>query len=91
MTVHMKETEQVAKKPHQAVLQDRKTLELTGVERVGEFNEETVSLVTSLGEMTVRGEGLHLRHLDLESGLLGVEGQIDALQYTRSRRGRIFR
>ena len=81
---------------HQLILQDRSLLELSGVSDVDSFDETTVTAYTSRGVLTVHGGGLHVRRLDLESGDLSLEGQIDALTYadTGTRGGffgRLFR
>ncbi len=77
-------------RPHQLILQDRNVLELTGVSDVDSFDENTVTAYTSLGELTIRGKNLHIRHLDVEGGLLSVEGQVDSLTYAEVARGGFF-
>ena len=82
--------------PHQLILQDRQQAELTGVSDVDSFDETAVIAYTSLGELTIRGSGLHIKRLDLESGALSVEGNIRQLEYTDSHRnggffGRLLR
>ena len=82
--------------PHQLIMQERHLLEMTGVSDVDRFDENTVTAYTSLGELTIRGKGLHIRQLNLESGSLSVEGQVDSLSYAETVRssgffGRLFR
>ncbi len=82
--------------PHQLILQERQQVELTGVSDVDSFDETTVIAYTTLGELIIRGNGLHIKRLDLECGVLSVEGSICALEYTESRKnggffGRLFR
>ena len=67
--------------PHQLILQERQQLELTGVTDVDSFDDTVVEVYTSLGRLTVRGTGLHIRRLDLGSGLLSIEGEIGSLVY----------
>ena len=38
---------------------------------------------TSLGLLTVEGEGLHVEKLSLDVGELTLEGTVDSLQYSR--------
>lgn len=66
---------------HNLILEERGNLTITGVEDVDSFDEETVVVYTGLGELTVRGEGLHINKVDLEAGELTLEGQIDELSY----------
>ena len=82
--------------PHQLMMQDRQLLEMTGVSDVDSFDETTVLAYTSMGELTIRGGGLHIKRLDLECGALSVEGNIRALEYTDAHKnggffGRLFR
>ena len=76
--------------PHQLILQDRRQLELTGVADVDSFDENTVVAYTSLGELTIRGSGLHIRQMNLESGSMSLEGQVDTLTYSDIQRGGFF-
>lgn len=64
------------------LLKDRAHLELNGVLDVVSFDEGAVLLRTGQGEMTVEGDALHITTLDLEKGLLAVDGKISAVFYT---------
>jgi sporulation protein YabP len=66
---------------HRMELDGRSRLSVTGVQDVESFDEETVVLVTVQGTMVVRGEGLHLQMLSLESGQVTVEGRVDSMTY----------
>ena len=63
------------------LLKDRSCLDIDGVSDVTSFDEMTVVLRTVLGSMTVEGEGLHMTRLDLEKGLLSLEGRISGVFY----------
>ncbi|MBQ8174796.1 MAG: sporulation protein YabP [Clostridia bacterium] len=69
------------------ILRDRKLLETDGVSDVVGFDEATVLLRTVRGAMTVEGEGLHITRLDLEKGVVSVEGNISAVLYTDESKG----
>lgn len=83
--------------PHNCILEDRKSLSVSGVSNVGSFDEETIVAVTDYGELTVKGQNLHITKLSLEVGELCIEGTINALQYadviekTGSFLSRVFR
>ncbi len=62
-------------------LTERKHLLVDGVEHVGNFNEKEIGLVTNMGFLTLRGEGLHITQLNLENGNLIVEGRIYAMEF----------
>ncbi len=77
----MEQSEKAGRLPHQVIIQDRNGLELTGVEDVDSFDETTVLVYTSMGQLTVRGQGLHIRRLEPDGGSLTVDGQVDSLVY----------
>ena len=67
---------------HTLSMENRDKLSLTGVEDVSGFDESLVVLTTSMGELTVRGEGLHISRIDVETGDLNLEAaRIDGLSY----------
>ena len=68
--------------PHQVVLHDRKQLTVSGVCDVNSFDDTAIIAKTSFGELTVKGDGLQICRLNIESGDLSVDGQIDSLEYT---------
>ncbi len=83
---------------HNAILEDRQRLMLTGVTDVDSFDERLVVLFTQLGELTIRGRELHVSDLSVESGDVTVEGDIQALIYGEKDRtkklgfiGKLFR
>lgn len=67
--------------PHNCILEDRRTLSVSGVNDVDSFDEQTIVASTDAGELTIRGEKLHITRLSLEIGELQVEGNISALSY----------
>ena len=73
--------------PHQLIMQDRKSLEMTGVSDVESFDDAIVIARTPLGELTIKGRELCVRQLDLESGSLALDGQIDAMTYNDITKG----
>ena len=66
---------------HTLSMENRDKLSLTGVEDVSGVDESLVVLTTSMGELTVRGEGLHIERIDLDSGQLEVRGKVQELSY----------
>lgn len=58
---------------------------LTGVSDVDSFDEQTIIVRTAMGELTVRGEGLHISRLNTETGELNITGNISAMAYTDDR------
>ena len=80
--------EKKTKLPHNLILEDRKKLNISGVEDVDSFDEQTVIAYTSLGQLVIRGKSLHISKLNLESGELQLDGEIAALAYTDSHGGK---
>ncbi len=76
--------------PHKLSLDDRSRLNVTGVQDVESFDEQTVVLYTTQGTLVVRGSGLHLKLLSLEGGQVSVDGQVDSLTYEDDAPGRGF-
>ncbi len=68
--------------PHNCILEDRKTLSVSGVSDVSSFDEEAIIVITDMGELTVRGEKLHITRLSLDIGELSIDGNISSLSYT---------
>ncbi|QAY67437.1 sporulation protein YabP [Paenibacillus protaetiae] len=62
-------------------LQNRKLLEITGARNVDSFDTEEFLLETELGFLTIKGQNLHIKHLNLEQGLVIIEGLIHSLAY----------
>ena len=62
-------------------LEDRKNLSISGVERVDSFDEREIIMLTSAGNLIIRGEGLHIGRLDLVAGEAAVTGLIGELCY----------
>lgn len=68
--------------PHNLNLEDRRNLTVSGVIDIGGYDEQTIVAQTEKGELTVRGEGLHIIRMSVDSGELAVEGNIVSLQYS---------
>ena len=66
---------------HNLILEERGSLTVTGVEDIDSFDDQTVVIYTGLGELTVRGNQLHIERIDLQAGELELLGQVDALTY----------
>ncbi len=74
--------EQVA---HSVSINGRKEVLLQGVQHVDSFDESEITLETNLGMLVLKGEGLHITQLNLETGSLAAEGFFIAVQYVESK------
>lgn len=70
---------------HNLVLEDRRSLTVSGVTDVDSFDEQNIVAYTSLGELTVSGSNLHINRFSAEVGELAVEGEICAVSYSDNR------
>lgn len=68
-------------KQHSVYIENRGKITLTGVTDTDKFNENSVLLYTSMGEMTVKGRDLRVDMLSVETGDMVIEGNIDAVIY----------
>ena len=66
---------------HSVKLENRAKLAIDGVQDVAGFDETMVVLTTALGDLTVRGEGLHIEKIDLDAGRLELHGKLTELSY----------
>lgn len=74
-------------RPHALGMENREKLRLTGVRDVSGFDENVIVLSTDMGELSIRGEGLHIEKIDLDAGLLELHGRICELCYEESPAG----
>lgn len=72
--------------PHNVILEGRKRLNISGVEEVESFDEESVVAYTSEGLLIVKGAELHIEKLSLDGGELAIEGLVQSLHYEEESR-----
>lgn len=92
----MADEKQTNNRPHNVIMENRKSLSVSGVSDVDSFDEQTVVIYTDMGELTVKGKGLHIDRLNIEIGEIELTGTIYGLMYTDERQktgflGRILR
>lgn len=62
---------------------ERKRLVIKGVREIGSFNDEEVVVCFDDSELSIRGIGLHINKIDVNSGELNLQGEeITALCYS---------
>jgi len=76
------EEKKPAAMPHGIVMEGRAKLSVSGVSDVGSFNEQEIVMETGEGRLTVRGDGLHMERLSVDSGDVAVTGRVDSLEYS---------
>ena len=80
---NMAETQQPMKK-HTLQIDGRQRLTATGIRRVDFFSEELITAQTDLGQLNIKGEGLHIESLSADTGDMLVKGKPAAVSYTES-------
>ncbi|HIE13405.1 MAG TPA: sporulation protein YabP [Desulfotomaculum sp.] len=71
--------------PHSLSVEDRKRLVAEGVRQVNTFTDKEIQAETVLGHMVLKGTGLNITDLNLESGRLVVEGTLQSISYLDER------
>ena len=69
---------------HNVVMESRKKMMITGVSSVENFDEQAVSLQTSMGALTIKGSELKVDKLNVATGELNVRGNIIGMVYSDS-------
>ncbi len=64
------------------IIENRKVINLSGVNECLGFDDETITLNTKLGKLTIKGEGLHIQNFNTATGELTAEGKLHAIAYT---------
>lgn len=77
----MTETGQTAI-PNSLVLEDRKRLTAEGVREIGAYDDTGITAQTDVGMLTIRGRGLKIVKMSVDTGELAVEGDISELIYS---------
>jgi len=77
----MAESNSGATKQQEVKMFNRKMIEISGVSRVDSFNSEQFLLDTTCGFLTIKGYDLHIKNLNLNQGLLAIEGRIQSVVY----------
>ena len=73
-----------AVKRHSIHIDNRELLTATGVKRVDFFSDELITAQTDLGQLNIKGEGLHIDSLNSDTGDMLVKGRVGAVSYTES-------
>lgn len=66
---------------HRLVINNRQFSEITGVLHVESFDEEEIVVETELGLLSLKGEELDIKELNLDEKVLTVEGVVLELSY----------
>jgi sporulation protein YabP len=90
--------DKTVKQNQNIILENRKSLSISGITDVDSFDEREISLYTQLGELIIQGRELHIDSMSVETGDMTITGDIWAMIYgdkdkkgPLSALGRLFR
>ena len=92
-------TKTVEVQKHNVMMEDRSRISISGVDDVESFDDETVIAYTVMGEMTIKGADFKISKLNVDTGELIIDGEIDSIEYASSEKrekggsifGRLFK
>ena len=72
-------------------IENRERISVTGIVRIDSFDETEVCARVESSGVSVYGQGLHISRLDLDNGILIVDGFISGVEYSdQERKGGMF-
>ena len=66
---------------HGISINERKTMYITGVNKIESFDEEEFLIETSMGYLAIKGSNLEIVRLDTKDGILSIKGTINSFSY----------
>jgi len=78
----MAEDKNAIKMPHNVIMENREKLNISGVNDVDSFDEQSVVIFTDMGELTVKGSGLQIQKFSVETGELAISGRVYLMSYS---------
>ncbi|RHW31813.1 sporulation protein YabP [Neobacillus notoginsengisoli] len=72
---------------HDIIMRGRKLLEITGVKQVESFDNEEFLLETTMGFLSIKGQNLQMKNLDVDKGVVSIKGKVFELVYLDEQHG----
>jgi sporulation protein YabP len=72
---------------HDIIMKGRKKVEITGVKHVESFDHEEFLLETVMGFLAIKGSNLKMQNLNVEQGIVIIEGRIFDMSYIEDHAG----
>lgn len=69
---------------HSITLNERKSINITGVKKIDSFDDTEFLLETIMGNISIKGEELEIIKLDTYQGNVSIKGKINGLTYMES-------
>ena len=72
---------------HNIIMENRENLSISGIKSVENFDENIIVLQSDMGELTIKGEKLHIAKMDIDTGDMKITGNIFGLIYNETSKG----
>src|SRR6476660_5665184 len=72
---------------HDLVMRGRRLLDITGVKQVESFDNEEFLLETAMGFLSIKGQNLQMKNLDVDKGIVSIKGKVFELVYLDEQHG----
>lgn len=69
---------------HNVIMENRERISISGVKKTESFDDKIIVLDTQMGQMTIKGDNLHISKMDIDTGNLSVTGNIYGLIYNET-------
>lgn len=66
---------------HSVVINERKNINITGVKKIENFDNEEFLMETNMGYIVIKGEELEIIKLDTYQGNVIIKGKVNSLNY----------
>lgn len=66
---------------HSLQINNRESVNITGVIKVITFNDENVILQTTMGGLSIKGKSMKVNKLNVDNGEMSIEGYIYSILY----------
>ncbi|KOO42336.1 sporulation protein YabP [Priestia koreensis] len=66
---------------HDISMKGRRLVDITGVKQVESFDNEEFLLETVMGFLSIRGQNLQMKNLDVEKGIVSIKGKVFDIVY----------
>lgn len=73
---------------HGITINERKIINITGVNKIESFDDEEFLLDTNMGYLAIKGSELEILKLDTKDGIIFIKGNFDNLSYFESLKGK---
>lgn len=68
-------------KDNKIILVNQKNLTITGIKKVLGVSETSISLSLDNSAMVISGENMEVKKIDVESGIMEVDGKVICIKY----------